>query len=425
MKKLLLLLALASQSHAQSLPQADAVFPPQNPAEVALGQLLFYDPLLSGNRNTSCATCHNPRLGTSDGLSLGLGDGGLGNGPKRRADPANLPPRRVARNAPALFNLGTAEFSSLFHDGRLEAVNGGIRTPMGAEMVAGFNSPLAAQAMFPVLAADEMAGHYGENDVSRAVSQGLITSQGGAWEIIAARVAAIPAYRQRFEAVIGDAPIKFTDIANAIAAFTAHEWRADNSPFDQYLRGQTPLPDAATRGLTLFYGQAGCAACHSGQFQTDQRFHAIAMPQIGPGKAAEFENHHRDVGRMRVTGDPADAYRFRTPSLRNITLTAPYGHSGAYASLEAVVRHHLDPVIALYAYDISQAILPDLPASPDTWVQDRSEELQAIAAANELPAQSLTDAEIADILAFLQTLEDPASRLGIPETVPSGLPVLP
>jgi len=225
--------------------------------------------------------------------------------------------------------------------------------------------------------------------------------------------------------VIGDAPIKFTDIANAIAAFTAHEWRADNSPFDQYLRGQTPLPDAATRGLTLFYGKAGCAACHSGQFQTDQRFHAIAMPQIGPGKAAEFENHHRDVGRMRVTGDPADAYRFRTPSLRNITLTAPYGHNGAYASLEAVVRHHLDPVIALYAYDISQAILPDLPASPDTWVQDRSEELQAIAAANELPAQSLTDAEIADILAFLQTLEDPASRLGIPETVPSGLPVLP
>ena len=428
MKKLLLLLVFASSASAGPLPQADAQFATHDPVEIALGQLLFYDPVLSGNRSVSCASCHDPRFGTSDGVSLGLGDGGLGAGPKRSADPANMPPRRVARNAPALFNLGAAQFTSLFHDGRLEAdasQPNGIRTPMGAEMVAGFESVLAAQAMFPVLAADEMAGHYGENDISRAVSQGLITSKGGAWEIIAARVAAIPEYRQRFNAIIGAAPIRFTDIANAIAAFTAYEWRADNSPFDQFLRGQSPLPKPAMRGLRLFYGKAGCSSCHSGQFQTDQRFYAIAMPQIGPGKAAEFENHQRDVGRMRVTNQTADAYRFRTPSLRNITLTAPYGHSGAYASLEAVVRHHLDPVAALMAYDISQAVLPDLPSAPDTWVLDRPEEMQAIAAANELPAQSLSDAEVADILAFLQTLEDRVSRLGVPDTVPSGLPVLP
>ncbi|HIP24722.1 MAG TPA: cytochrome-c peroxidase, partial [Rhodobacteraceae bacterium] len=383
----------------------------------------FYDPVLSGNREVACATCHHPRFGTSDGVSLGLGDGGTGLGPDRRANPENLPPRFVARNAPALFNLGADAFSVLFHDGRLEAIRGGIRTPMGAEMVAGFDSPLAAQAMFPVLSGDEMAGHYGENDVSRAVSQGLITSEGGAWEIIAARVAALPEYRARFDGVIGDTPIRFTDIANAIAAFTAHEWRADNSPFDQYLRTQTPLPPAATRGLTLFYGKAACDSCHSGQFQTDHRFHAIAMPQFGPGKAAEFESHHRDTGRMRVTGQATDAYRFRTPSLRNITLTAPYGHSGAYASLEAVIRHHLDPIVALSNYDISQAILPRLPAPADTWVHDRPAEMQAIASANTLTAQPLTDAEVADILAFLQALEDPVSRLGVPSSVPSGLPV--
>ncbi len=426
MKKLLLLLALASPAHAGPLPQADAQFTTYPADQVALGQLLFYDPVLSGSQKVACATCHHPRFGTSDGVSLGLGDGGIGLGPARRTDPANLPPRRVARNAPALFNLGAAEFASLFHDGRLEAdpsQPGGIRTPMGAEMVSGFDSPLAAQAMFPVLAGDEMAGHYGENDVSRAVSQGLITVEGGAWAIIAARVAAIPEYRARFNAVIGDAPIRFTDIANAIAAFTATEWRADNSPFDQYLRDQTSLPDAAMRGLALFYGKAGCDSCHSGQFQTDQRFHAIAMPQFGPGKAAEFEDHHRDTGRMRVTGDPADAYRFRTPSLRNITLTAPYGHDGAYASLEAMIRHHLNPVKALNAYDISQALLPPLSNSPDTWVLDRPAEMQAIATANELVPQVLSDTEIADLLAFLQTLEDPASRLGIPETIPSGLPV--
>ena len=426
MKKLLILLALSTPAHAGPLPKADAEFSIFPPAEIALGQLLFYDPILSGNREVACATCHNPRFGTSDGVSLGFGDGGTGLGPARRGDPANLPPRRVARNAPALFNLGAAEFTSLFHDGRLEADQSlptGIRTPMGAEMVAGFASPLAAQAMFPVLAGDEMAGHYGENDVSRAVSQGLITSKGGAWEIIAARVAALPEYRARFNAVIGTTPIHFTDIANAIAAFTATEWRADNSPFDRYLRGQAPLPDAAMRGLTLFYGKAACDTCHSGQFQTDQRFHAIAMPQIGPGKAAEFEDHHRDTGRMRVTGNPSDAYRFRTPSLRNVNLTAPYGHDGAYTSLEAMIRHHLNPVKALYAYDISQALLPPLPASPDTWVLDRPAEMQAIATANELAPQALTNAEITDILAFLHSLEDPVSRLGVPQKVPSGLPV--
>lgn len=427
MRKALAIVCFATATQAEPLPIANAQFAAPAPAEIALGQLLFYDPILSGNKSVACATCHHPRFGTSDGVSLGLGDGGIGLGPERRVDPENMPPNRVGRNAPALFNLGAAAFTSLFHDGRLEAdpsLSSGIRTPMGAEMVEGFASPLAAQAMFPVLSADEMAGHYGENDVSRAVSQGLITSEGGAWEIIAARVEAIPAYRAQFDAIIGpDMPIRFTDIANMIDAFTVFEWRADNSPFDQFLRNQTPLPEAAMRGANLFYGKADCASCHSGQFQTDHRFHAIAMPQIGPGKAAEFENHHRDVGRMRVTGSAPDAYRFRTPSLRNITLTAPYGHSGAYASLEAVVRHHLDPVQALMSYDISQARMPVLEGSPDEWVLARPEEMRAIAAANELAPTILSDAEINDILAFLAALEDPVIRLGVPEAVPSGLPV--
>ena len=427
MKKFLLLLCFASVSNAEPLPTANAQFSVHNPDEIALGQRLFYDPILSGNRTVACATCHHPRFGTSDGVSLGLGDGGIGLGPARRIDPENVPPNRVARNAPALFNLGADAFSSLFHDGRLEADltrASGIRTPMGAEMVVGFNNPLAAQAMFPVLAADEMAGHYGESDVSRAVSQGLITSTGGAWDIIAARVQKIPEYRARFDVVIGpDAPIRFTDIANAIEAFTAFEWRADNSPFDQFLRTQTPLTDAAMRGMTLFYGKANCASCHSGQFQTDHLYHAIAMPQIGPGKAAEFESHQRDVGRMRVTGNAVDAYRFRTPSLRNITLTAPYGHSGAYATLRGVIQHHLDPVKSLMAYDISQAILPPFSGITDDWVLARPEELSAIAEANTLQPFALSEAEISDIVAFLQALEDPVIRLGVPEAVPSGLPV--
>ncbi|MFN6979650.1 MAG: cytochrome c peroxidase, partial [Gemmobacter sp.] len=170
---------------AADLPRAltDADFPPADPAELRLGQLLFWDKALSGNRNISCGTCHHPRFGTSDGVSLGLGEGGIGLGPDRIADPANAPEQRIARNAPALWNLGAAGITALFHDGRIEADparSSGLRTPLEDEMVTGFASLLAAQTMFPVLSADEMAGHYGENDVARAVRQGLITGPGGA-----------------------------------------------------------------------------------------------------------------------------------------------------------------------------------------------------------------------------------------------------
>ena len=150
------------------------------------------------------------------------------------------------------------------------------------------------------------------------------------------------------------------------------------------------------------------------------------MPQIGPGKAARFENHHRDVGRIRVTGQAADAYKFRTPSLRNILATAPYGHDGAYATLEAVVRHHLDPVASLKSYDRTQAVLPDLAGAVDWWVLDNPDEIATIAAANELSPIQLNDAEVAAILAFLGALSDESSlkgRLGVPDVVPSGLPV--
>jgi cytochrome c peroxidase len=173
--------------------------------------------------------------------------------------------------------------------------------------------------------------------------------------------------------------------------------------------------------MKLFYGKAGCGTCHSGWFQTDHGFHAIAMPQIGPGKAARFENHARDEGRARVSG--VQPYAFHTPSLRNVTLTAPYGHDGAYATLKSVIHHHLDPVAALMSYDPSQAILPDLPGVDDLRVMHEPEELQRIAAANELKPTTLSEAEIDEIIAFLGALEDRAERLGVPATVPSGLPV--
>lgn len=428
--KWLALVLLASVAHAGPLPLADTHFPAQDSKLVRLGWQLFYDPILSGNREVACASCHHARLATGDGLSLGLGDGAHGLGEERRVSSDNMPEQRIPRHAPALFNLGAEEFSALFYDGRLQRDSSepnGIRTPLGTEMIGGFSGLLSAQSMFPVLSGDEMAGHYSENDIAQAVRQGLLTGPEGAWHRIAQRVLAVEIYQQSFETIYGaDVSLGFTHVADALAAFMAIEWRSDDSSFDRHLRSGEIMPAAATRGMELFYGKAACDQCHSGQFQSDHDFHAIAMPQLGPGKGARFERHARDTGRQRVTGQAADAYAFRTPSLRNVVETAPYGHSGAYASLEAVLRHHLDPVRSLNNYDRSQVVLPRLAGADDWRVMDDPAELAAISKANELQPQNLTDDEVADLLAFLAALSDRSAlkgRLGVPEEVPSGLVV--
>ncbi|MEO1459293.1 MAG: cytochrome c peroxidase, partial [Pseudomonadota bacterium] len=278
---------------------------------------------------------------------------------------------------------------------------------------------------------------------------------------------AIPGYVARFEAAFpeieGAADITFVHAANAIAAFEASAFRADDSPFDRYLRTgeRAALPEPARRGMDLFYGVAGCAACHAGKFQTDHQFHAIAMPQIGPGKgdgtddsyfeATGYPARLEDFGRAPISGDPADGYRFRTPSLRDVALTGPWGHAGAFDTLEAVVRHHMDPAASVEAYRLADGHLLPIaaveqsmargaayghePVNPtrradharrDGWVQSRPALRARLAGANERAVTPLGDAEIADLVAFLEALTDPRSRNMthlIPEAVPSGLPV--
>lgn len=413
-------------------PVTDDMYRPVRIEEAELGQLLFYDPILSGNKSVACATCHHPTFGTGDGLSLGFGDGGIGLGPERRVDPQNIPEERIPRNAPALFNLGAHEFTVMFHDGRLEAdisKPSGIRTPMGADMEQGFASVLSAQTMFPVLSRDEMAGSYNENPLGKLIRQGRITGEGGAWDLLSRRVASIPAYAERFMAVYSEIQspddIAFTDISNAIAAFMEHEWRSDTSPFDAVLRGTGSLDDTATRGMELFYTELGCASCHSGPFLTDHAFHAMGDPQIGPGKSATFEDHFRDDGRFRVTGNPADRYAFRTPSLRNVALTAPYGHAGGYSDLRAYLAHHADPATSLAQYDIASATLPDFSHADTRILQDPALMSEIAASVTQTP-YSLSDQQIDALIAFLNELTDPVAitgRLGVPKTVPSGLPV--
>ena len=446
------------------------------PAEerVELGRMLFFDKILSGNKNISCATCHSPDFGSGDGVSLGFGEGATGQGPERT--PGNTKAEgvheRVPRNAPALFNLGAREFTRFFHDGRVEVdtqgyYEGGFITPAKWKLHIGLDNVLAAQAMFPVTSPAEMAGQKGENSIADARSLNNVAGKKGVWEQLARRLQENDEYVELFKRAFPDEVKEAGDItmvlaANAIASFETKAFRADNSDFDTYLRTGQGLTEGAKRGMDLFYGKANCQWCHSGKFQTDHEFHAIAMPQIGPGKS---DGNHpaywretgqqafvEDFGRGRVTVREQDAFKFRTPSLRNVTLTGPWGHSGAYLTLEEVVRHHLNPVQSLHDYELDHNVLPQLNGVLETtadgprllnnwlsdqrlqdflkrdgWVQSHPELRQRIADANELRPVELSDREVDDVLMFLESLTDTTSMLlfgNPPDRVPSGLPVL-
>ena len=414
------------------LPLNDSDYRSVDENEAKLGQLLFYDPILSGNKEVACATCHHPSLGTGDGLSLSLGDGGKGLGNKRIVDYENLPEQRVPRNAQPLFNLGAKQFKTLFHDGRVQvdlSRPSGLRTPLEEEMVEGFSSIISAQTMFPVLSADEMAGHYSENEISEAVRRGTLTGEGGAWDLISKRVGSVPAYSDFFIDIYDHIEvakdIKFTDISNAVAAFMEFEWRSDTSPFDDFLQGKINLNTSQENGMELFYGKANCSSCHAGALFTDHQFHATGQPQVGPGKAARFQSHSRDLGRFRVTGNIKDKYAFRTPSLRNVELTGPWGHAGAYNELEAFLGAHIDPYLALSNYDKSNVTLTKYDTN-DWKIMDDASEVKAIADAITIKPVIISEGEVTDLLAFLGTLTDTKAqkgRLGIPETVPSGLKI--
>ena len=427
-----ILTSLEVSANKLPLPLDDSDYRSVNENEAKLGQLLFYDPILSGNKEVACATCHHPSLGTGDGLSLSLGDGGKGLGNKRIVDYENLPEQRVPRNAQPLFNLGAKQFKTLFHDGRVQvdlSRPSGLRTPLEEEMVKGFSSIISAQTMFPVLSADEMAGHYSENEISEAVRRGTLTGKGGAWDLISKRVQAIPEYSDFFtdtyDHIKTAQDIKFTDISNAVAAFMEFEWRSDTSPFDDFLQGRFDLSISQEKGMELFYGKANCSSCHAGALFTDHQFHATGQPQVGPGKAARFQSHSRDLGRFRVTGNIKDKYAFRTPSLRNVELTGPWGHAGAYNKLEAFLSAHIDPYLALANYDKSNVTLTKYDTN-DWKIMDDASEVKAIADAISIKPVIISEGEVTDLLAFLGTLTDTKAqkgRLGIPETVPSGLKI--
>ena len=404
----------------QGLPQpvTDADYRAASPPMVRLGQLLFYDRVLSGTYRVSCATCHNPDRAGSNGFRTDAK-------PEEEGDDLAINGLHLyealkpsARHAPALFNLGAKEFTALFGDGRVaQQEDGTFLSPAGDELPAGLNDVLAVQALFPAVTRDELVGTV-DNEVKEVAHLG----NRAVWNALAERVQTLPEYWPSFQAAypalhsLDD--IDISHIAKAISAFVGEEWRSDQSSFDAYLRGdKSALSSQQINGMKLFYGKADCSQCHSGKFQTDHDFHAVATPLWRfdvDFTGGEFDLHK---DRAELTNNEADKNRRRTPSLRNVEWTPPYGHAGSFETLEQILKAHLNPVEGLRAFVSGKLGGKPVPEAIEKAVSELSER-------NKLQVVELANVEFAELMAFLKSLSQPdvlAGELGRPDDVPSSL----
>lgn len=283
-----------------------AVAPRDEAAAVELGRMLFFDPKLSGDKWISCASCHQPGLAFSDG----------------RAHAKGVHKRTGVRNTPSL--LDVAQQRSMFWDGR--------------------RTGLEQQALDPLLNSAE----HGLADNAELLE----------------KLRADPRYQAAFESAYGIPlrQVRVDDVARALAAYERTLVSGPNA-FDRFLAGQADaLSPAARRGWTVFDQQAQCTRCHVVEAQrpllTDHRFHVFAPgAQQLAGKLPDLRFRlaelHREgqvfndkvladpdvseAGRFAFTLDPADLASFKTPSLRNVALTAPYMHNGSVATLAEAV----------------------------------------------------------------------------------------
>lgn len=403
-----------------------APLPDYSEAKVELGRMLFFDKILSGNKDISCATCHHPALGSADALPLAIGVGGEGLGTERQMGKGR---ERIPRNSPDIFNRGAKEWHTMFWDNRVSGdIMAGYESPADEKLIDGLENILAVQAMFPVTSRDEMRGEIGDRTITGEINELALISNAMpqvVWHRLMLRLKKIPKYIELFEAAYPGVALEdlgFQHAANAIAAFETEEFTFHDSPWDLYMDGvSNAIDESAKRGAVLFYGKANCSSCHSGSLMSDQQAHNIGVPQLGPGKG---NSEPLDVGRYLETGDQADAFAFRTPSLKNTAITGPWMHNGAYNSLEEAVRHHLDPKQYLQQYDASK-----LPEELRATFQDDEEIKQRMLGQIDQRLKlerPLAEQEIGDILNFLYALTDQSAlelEHLVPAKVPSGLPV--
>ena len=401
---------------------------PANPALAQLGRALFFDKILSGNRDVACATCHTARAGFGDGLSLAVGTGGV------EVDGRRVPGdgrQHVPRNAPSLVNVGLGMFYA-FWDGRLTQfgpIDGPSPPLPSGPLPPEAGNLLVAQAMLPVVNRIEMRGQPGDRDRFGQPNELADFPDDQPDEIRRAlmrRVMAIPEYVAMFNAAfpgVSPSALSFEHAARAIAAFETQAFRRTNTPFDRFLaRNDAALSAAAKRGATIFFGEGQCASCHGGPLLGGGDFANVGAPQVGPGVGAAAP---LDIGRGELF-ENVNFYRFafRAPPLRNVELTAPYTHSGAYPTLDAVVRHYSNVPKAVRGYDVTQL-------SPSLRSAYHGDEATINALLESLDfrvrrALEFTPDEQSDLVAFLRSLTDPAARdmsSLVPQSVPSGLSV--
>ena len=292
-----------------------------------------------------------------DGLSLGLGDGGVGLGPDRGADPANLPEQRVPRNAPgALQPRRAASSRVMFHDGRIEvdpSRPSGLRTPLEDEMVAGFANLLSAQTMFPVLSPDEMAGHYQENDVSKAVRQGRITGAGRRLGHHRAAGAADPGLprgvrgglpRDRRRAARSASPTSPTPSPPS----SRLEWRADDEPLRRLPARRRPTcrPRRRRGGAVLRRGGLRGLPCRAVPDRPRLPRHGRAAARPRQGRAVR-----EPPARRRPDAGDGPRPRTPTPSARPSCATSPdralWARRRASTTCGPSCAAHADPAAAL------------------------------------------------------------------------------
>lgn len=401
----------------------------QDPVLVDLGRSLFFDKILSGNRDVSCASCHNPVAHIGDAQSLAAGTGALIVNGLRRPGPGR---EFTPRNAPSLFSSALGSFY-MFWDGRLNQGFGpginAFQTPAGLTLPSGLSGLLAAQAMMPVINRVEMLGVAGDRDVfgnPNEMAQFTDAQNAAVWDAAMKRLLAVSAYLQKFNAAYPTVPasqLGFQHAANAIAAFETQTFTKAGSAFDRYLaRDDNALSLDAKRGAVLFFGKARCASCHSGSLLGAQQFSNGGVPQLGPGtgKAMPLDAGREDIG-STSTGP---LFFFRVPPLRNVELSAPYMHNGAYATLEEVIRHYNNADSALKAFDPTT-----LDASlRATYHGDAATIAKVLATTDGRIRQplALTVDEQKQLVVFLKSLTDPTARdmsSLTPASVPSGLPV--
>jgi cytochrome c peroxidase len=350
---------------------------PTTPERVALGRLLFWDPLLSGQKDVSCATCHHPDAGYAENRDLSIGANGQGLGATRTFASGSLA-RHVKRNSQTVLN---AAFNGISTASAYD--------PAAAPMFWDLRvKSLEAQALEPLKAAEEMRGEaYPEH-------QALST--------VVSRLNAVPEYQQRFARAFGTTnAVTVENVGKALAAFE-RTLVASNAPFDRYMRGDTTAMSAeAVRGMSRFQN-IGCANCHNGPMFSDFKSHVL-------GIADNSKLEQSDAGSN-------GQYGFRTASLRNLASTAPYMHNGTLASLNDVVdfyrRASRGGGRGNRGGGGRGAVGPtDNPNVARNQVDPLVRQL------------NMRGGRERDLLAFLDALNDPTFDRTIPENVPSGLPV--